>query len=134
MILFSLIEIAIVKCQIFTQNVHTHGNYQVITFIFKKYGYLPLCLENYTLFLLLPIFTNNLYTYSLRYIIYLGEPSGNIILNYHGTFIHMFMHWYDTSLNIYIINRFFLDQCCHFICQCIFFLANITSKKAFIFY
>ena len=25
---------------------------------------------------------------------YLGEPSSNIISNYHGTFIHIFMHGY----------------------------------------
>ena len=77
------------------------GNYRVITLIFTKYSNLPLCLDNYALFLLLPIFTNNLYTYKLRYIIYLGEPSGNIISNYHGTFIHIFMHGYDPNLNIY---------------------------------
>ena len=71
-----------------------YGNYRVITLIFTKYGNLPLCLENYTLFSLPPIFTNILYTYPLRYIIYLGEPSGNIISNYHGTFIHICMHGY----------------------------------------
>ena len=32
-----------------------------------------------------------LYTYTLRDIIYLGEPSGNIISNYHGTFIHIYI-------------------------------------------
>ena len=68
--------------------------YQVITLILKKYGNLPLCLENYALFSLPTIFTTILYAYPLRHIIYLGEPSGNIILNYHGTFIHIFMHGY----------------------------------------
>ena len=53
-----------------------HGNYRLITLIFKKYGNLPLCLENCALFSLPPIFTNNLSTYTLRYIIYLGEPFG----------------------------------------------------------
>ena len=53
------------------------GNYRVINLIFKKYGNLPLCLENYALLSLPPIFTNILYTYPLRDIIYLGEPSGN---------------------------------------------------------
>ena len=53
------------------------GNYLVITPIFKKYGNLPLYLENYALFSLTLIFKNNLYTYTLRNIIYLGEPSGN---------------------------------------------------------
>ena len=53
------------------------GNYRVINLIFKKYGNLPLCLENYTLFSLPPIFTNISNTYPLRDIIYLGEPSGN---------------------------------------------------------
>ena len=67
-------------------------NYQVITLILKKYGNLPLCLEKYTLISLPPIFTNILYTYTLRYIIYLGEPSCNIISNHHGTYIHIFMH------------------------------------------
>ena len=69
-------------------------NYRVITLILKKYGNLPLCLENYALFSLPPIFTTILYTYPLRYIIYLEEPLGNIIKNYHGTFIHIFMHGY----------------------------------------
>ena len=54
-------------------------NYWVITLIFKKYGNLPLCLKNYVLFLLPPIFTKNIYTYTLSNIISLGEPSGNII-------------------------------------------------------
>ena len=70
------------------------GNYRAITLILKKYGNLPLCLENYALFLLPPIFTNILYTYTLRYIIYIGEPSGNIISNCHGTFIHILLHGY----------------------------------------
>ena len=70
------------------------GNYRVITLIFKKYGNLPLCLENYALFLLPPIFTTILYTYIFRYMINLGEPSGNILSNYHGTFLHIFMHGY----------------------------------------
>ena len=52
-------------------------NYRRITLIFKKYGDYPLCLEKYALFSLPPIFTNNLFTYTLRYIIYLGQPSGN---------------------------------------------------------
>ena len=47
----------------------TNGNYRVITLIYKKYGNLPLCLENYASFSLPPIFTNNLYTYTLSYII-----------------------------------------------------------------
>ena len=67
-------------------------NYRLITLILEKYGNLPLCLENYALFSLPPIFTTILYTYPLRNIIYLGEPSGDIISNYHGTFIHIFMH------------------------------------------
>ena len=50
-----------------------YGNYRVITLIFTKYGNLPLCLDNYALFSLPPIFTNNLYTYTLSNIIYLGE-------------------------------------------------------------
>ena len=70
------------------------GGYRVITLIFKKYGNLPLCLENYALFSLPLIYKNILYTYPLRYIIYLGEPSGNTIWNYHSTFIQIFMHGY----------------------------------------
>ena len=77
------------------------GNYPYL----QKYGNLPLCLENYELFSLLPIFTK-IYIYTLRYIIYLGEPSVNIISTYQGTFIHIFMHGYDPNLNIYILNRF----------------------------
>ena len=68
------------------------GNYRVITLIFTKYGNLPLCLENYALFSLPPIKKKCIYTYALSNILYLGEPSGNIITNYHGTFIHIFMH------------------------------------------
>ena len=33
-------------------------------------------MENYALFSLPPVFTNIIYIYALRYIIYLGEPSG----------------------------------------------------------
>ena len=79
------------------------GNYPY----FQKYGNLSLCLKNDTLFSLLPIFTKYIYTYTLRYIIYLRQPSGNIISNYHGTFIHIVMHGYDPNLNKYILNRFF---------------------------
>ena len=43
---------------------------------------------------LTPDFPTILYRYSLKYIIYLGEPSGNIISNYHVTFIHIFIHGY----------------------------------------
>ena len=68
------------------------GNYRVITLIFNKYGNLPFSLENYALISLPPIFTNNLYTYTLSYITYLGEQSGDIISNSHCTFIRIFMH------------------------------------------
>ena len=54
-------------------------NYRVITPILEKYGNLPLCLENYALFLLPLIFTKYLYTYTLINILYLEEPLGNII-------------------------------------------------------
>ena len=46
-------------------------NYWVITRILKKYGNLPLCLENCALFSLPLIFTSTLYTYPLRYVIFL---------------------------------------------------------------
>ena len=68
------------------------GNYRVITLIFKKYGNLRLSLEKYALFLLPPIFTNILYKNPLRYKIHLGKLSGNIISNYHGTFVHIYKH------------------------------------------
>ena len=55
------------------------GNYWLITLTFKKYGNLPLCMENYALFSLPSIFKSRLYTYASRYIIYLGESS--VILN-----------------------------------------------------
>ena len=93
---------------------------------FQKNGNLPLCLENSEGFSLPHIFTKKNYIYALHYIIYLGEPSGNIISNYYRTFIHISMHGYDPILKIYI-NCLFC-QCCHFICQCIFSLANVTSK------
>ena len=64
----------------------------------KKNDNIPLYLKNYAIFLSPPIFTNNIYTYILRYMMYLGEPSGNIIKNYHCTFIEIFMHGYDPSL------------------------------------
>ena len=56
-------------------------NCRVITLIFEKYDNLPPCLGNYALFSLPPIFATILYTYPLRYIIYLRERSGNIISN-----------------------------------------------------
>ena len=102
------------------------GNYWVITLIFKEYGNLPLCLENYVLFQLPPIYTKKLYT--LRYIIYLGEPSGNIISNYHGTFIHIYMHWYDPMFNIYIWNSFFPRVMLPFFLSLSFFLPKIHLK------
>ena len=70
------------------------NNYRVITRIFNKYGNLPLCLENYALLSLPPIFTKHLYTYILSNILFLGEPSGDIISNYHGTLINIFMYAY----------------------------------------
>ena len=60
------------KKNVFQKQKGVYGNYRVITLIFKKYGNLLLYLENYALFSLPPIFTNNLYTYTLIYIIYLG--------------------------------------------------------------
>ena len=103
-----------------------NGNYLVITLIFKNCN-LPLFLNPYALFSLPPIFTKNIFTYTLSYTIYLGEPWGNIISNHHGIFIHIFMHGYDPSFKIYILTVCF-GQYCRFICQCIFSLANFTSK------
>ena len=50
---------------------------------------------------LTPDFPTIIYIYPLRYIIYLEEPLGDIISNYHGTFVHLYMHWYYT---IYLKN------------------------------
>ena len=108
------------------QLLHIDENYRVITLIFKKYGNLPLCLENCALFSLPLIFTNILYTYSLRYIIYLGEPSGNIILNYRVTFIHIYMHCYDPMFKNIYETVFFLSQCCRFFSS--LFLLTIHLK------
>ena len=52
-------------------------------------------------------FLTVLYSYTLRNKIYLREPSGNIISNCHGTFIHVFMHWYDPIYIIYKWNSHF---------------------------
>ena len=96
---------------------------------FQKYGNLPLSLENYALFSLPSIFTNILYTYPLSYIVYLGEPSGNIISNYHGTFIHIYMHWYDPMFKIYIWNSFFPRLMLPFFLSLSFFLPIIHLKS-----
>ena len=102
-------------------------NYRVITLILKKYGNLPLYLENYALFSLPPIFTTILYTYPLRYIIYLGEPSGNIISNCHGTFIHICI---DMILYLKYINEtvVFPRLIWPFFFGSLFFLANNKSR------
>ena len=89
-----------------TRSQYIDGNYWVITLIFKKYCNLSICLKNCALFSLPTIFTNNLYTYTLIYIIYPVEPSGNIISNYHGAFIHISIHGYDHNFKIYKLNRF----------------------------
>ena len=83
------------------------GNYWVITLIFTEYGNLPLCLDNYVLFSVPMIFTKYIYKYTLSDILYLGKPSGNIILNYHGTFIHIFMHRYYPIYQKKIFKTFF---------------------------
>ena len=101
---------------------------------FQKYGNLPLYLDNYALFSLPPIFTNNLYTYTLRYIIYIVEPSGNIISNYHGTFIHIFMHLYYPNLKIYILNRFFYRSILPFYLPMYLLSCQHYFYKPFIFY
>ena len=60
-------------------------------------------MENYALFSLPLIFTTFLYAYTLSNILYIVEPSGNIISNDHGTFIHIFMHrYYPIFKKIYI--------------------------------
>ena len=78
------------------------GNYRVITLLFKNMVIYPsvwriMHYSRYPRFKYIYI-----YTYKLSYIIYLGEPLGNIISNCHGTFIHIFMHaYYPIFLNIY---------------------------------
>ena len=106
-------------------------NYRVITLIFKKYGNLPLCMENYALFSLPPIFTNILYTYPLRYITYLEEPSGNTISNYHGKFIHIYMHLYDPMFkkNIWksYLPRLILPVFCPLLFSCQQYIKNSSN-------
>ena len=101
--------------------------YWVITLMFKKYGNLTLCLENYALFSLPPIFTNILYTYPLSHIIHIGEPLGSIISNDHCICIHIYMHWYDPMFKRYTRNIFFPWLMLPFFVP-LFFLANNTSK------
>ena len=38
------------------------------------------------------LFGERAVAYTLRYVIYIGEPLSNTIPNYHGTFIHIYMH------------------------------------------
>ena len=85
------------------------GNYRLITLIFKTYGNLHLCFENHVLFLLPPIFTNILYTYTLRPIIYLGERLGNFTVKspWHiYTNIHAWILSYPSKENVQ--NVFFM--------------------------
>ena len=84
-----------------------YGNYRVITLIFTKYGHLPLCLENYELFSLPPVFTKYIYIYTWSNILYVGETSSNIISNYHGTFIYIFVHGYYPFYQKKNSSRFF---------------------------
>ena len=72
------------------------------------------------------IFTKRLFTYPLSNILYLGYPYGNIISNYHGTFIHIFMYGCYLFLNIYQTS--FFCQFYRFIFRCILFFTNVTSK------
>ena len=69
-----------------------------------------------------------LYTYPLRNIIYLGEPSGNIKSNYHGTFIHIYMRWYDPIFKIYISNSFLPRLILPFFMSLSFFLPTIHQE------
>ena len=80
-------------------------NYRVITLISKNMVIYSSVwrIMHYSRY---PRILQRIYTYTLRYIIYLGEPSGNIISIYHGTFIHIFIYWYDPKSKIYILNLF----------------------------
>ena len=69
------------------------GNYSFNIYI-HIYGNLPFRLDNHVWFLLPPKFTTILYSYPLINILYLGEPPGHSIRNYHDTFIYIFMHGY----------------------------------------
>ena len=98
-------------------------NYQLITLTFKNMVIYPSVwrIMNDSRY---PNFYNK-YIYTLNYIICLGEPSGNIISNYHDTFIHISMNGYDPNLKIHILNRFFVNVAV-LIFQCIFFITNVT--------
>ena len=95
---------------------------------------MPLFLQNMAIyplfgelctFLVTLNFYNILHTYALSNILYLGEKSVNLISNYHGTFIHIFMYrYYHIKKKI----KPFFCQCCRIICWRSFFLANVTSK------
>ena len=65
-------------------------NYWVITFFYKIWSF-TLPFGELCIILITPNFYNILYTYPFNNILYLGEPSGNIIWNYHGTFIYILM-------------------------------------------
>ena len=82
------------------------GNYPVFTVVMVIYTSVKRIMHYY----ITPDFPTILYTYPLRYIIYLRELLVNIISNYHGTFIHLYMHWYDSVYKRYKRNsRFFFD-------------------------
>ena len=67
--------------------VSIDGNNQVITLILKKYGNLPLLFGELCIILVTPDF--------YKYFMFIHiRASGNIISNYHGTFMHIFMHRY----------------------------------------
>ena len=68
--------------------------------------------------LLTPEFYKYCYTYTIKYVIYQGEPSCNFNFR---------LPWH-IYICIYNIKPFFFGQCCHLICHSKFFLVNITSK------
>ena len=62
-----MIEIQTVIKQKIVIGYRIDVNYRIITLILKKYGNLPLCLENYALFLLSQFYRKIIYIYIKLY-------------------------------------------------------------------
>ena len=79
-------------------------------------------------------FFKNIYTYTLSNMIYLVKYSGNILSNYHGTFIYTFMHGCDHNLiYIYIKPFFFLVNIVVIFADVYSFLSRLLLKIFFFF-
>ena len=104
------------------------GNYRVITLILKHMAIYPSVWRimhyfRYPRFLQIFLIYISIKVYDLS-----GEPSGNIISNYHGTFIHIYMHSYDLMFKIYIWNSYFPWLILPFFLSLSFFLRTIYQK------